>query len=324
MIINKQLKTIPFDKLYHIYTEAADAAVEGIEQQIQAQFEHQVQQLEQEYADANEAASEVSLADQVVRKNYDKNEVRRKAGNKAITEIWIPRYKLGSLLISVMPQIMAHLTQKHVILDEVSTAEGLIDGKKVLKHIFDFSNDWERGLYLFLLLDSRSAYLPTQYKGEGRQFCALVPLIPYAFKVHHKVAYSRWDRATLHWVVNPSLCTAMLYTPEREFTREELLHARELGLVYQSGAKVGESRNPQSSFKLWATKGACLSGTPDLVQVMYAQIWCAHPQNRSHYMVLDPKNWDVMPTPLITDAIFMPEPKSFGPLKDSSDDLPWL
>lgn len=322
MIINKQLKTIPFDKLYQIYEEAANAAIEGLDQHCEEQYQAQIQKLEENYSSDSEAPSEVSFGDQVERKTYDRNEVRRKAGQKAIVDIWIPRYKLGSLLVAVMPQIMAHIANKPVLMPEVSTVEGHIDGAKLLKHAFDFSSEWERGLYLFLMLDSRSAYLPSQYKGEGVQFCSLVPLIPYAYKMHHKVSYSRWDRLTLKWVVNKSLCDAMLH--EGVYTREDLLLARELGMVYQNGPKRGESRNPQSNFKLWATKGGCMQGVTPLAQVMLTQIWCAHPSNRTPYMVLDPKNWDLIPVPLIADNLFMP-PVTKNKLSsiDDGNDLPW-
>lgn len=319
MIINKQLKTIPFDKLYQIYEEAGAAAVEGLEQQHQAMYAAELERLEREYSSQHEAPSEVGFADAVDKKTFDRTEVRRRAGQKAVVDVWIPRYKLGTLLISVLPQIMAHLANKPWRLAEVCSVEGKIDGAKMLKAIFDFSSEWERGLYIFLMLDSRSAYLPTQYKGEGVQFCSLVPLIPYAFKLHHKIPYSKWDKATLKWVVNANLHKAMLF--EHEFTREDILKARELGLVYQSGAKAGETRNPQSTFKLWATKGGCMSGVPELAQVMLTQIWCAHPSNRTPYMILDPKNWDIMPAPLIAQDIFSVPAKITQPTVGA--DMPW-
>jgi hypothetical protein len=320
MIINKQLKTIPFDKLYEVYEDAATAAVNGLDQYYEDQYQTQIQQLEQKYSSNSEAPSEVGFGDQVDRPQYDRAEAKRKAGQKAAVDIWMPRYKLGSLLISVMPQIMAHLANKPFRRAEIVTAEGRIDGTKMLKSAFDFSSEWERGLYIFLMLDSRSAYLPSQYKGEGTQFCSLVPLIPYAFKLHHKIPYSSWDRSTLKWVVNVSLREAMLHTGT--YTREELLFARDLGLIYQSGPKRGESRNPQSTFKLWSTKGGCLQGVPHLAQVMLTQIWCAHPSSRTPYMVLDPNNWDNMPAPLITENIFMSTNKAAQSIDDSND-LPW-
>lgn len=322
MIINKQLKTIPFDKLYQIYEEAANAAVEGLDQYYEDQYMAEVQKLEESYASTHEAPSEVSFGDNVEKKTFDRAEAKRKAGQKAITDIWIPRYKLGSLLINVMPQVMAHIAGKPFRIAEVMTIEGQIDGSKMAKSAFDFSSEWERGLYLFLMLDTRSAYLPSQYKGEGVQFCSLVPLIPYAFKLHHKIPYSKWDRNTLKMVVNKSLLDAMLH--EGEYTRDDILFARELGLVYQNGPKRGETRNPQSNFKLWATKGGCMQGVPPLAQVMYTQIWCAHPSNRTPYMILDPKDWDRMPAPLIADNIFMPSTaKDNSKPSNGGSDLPW-
>jgi hypothetical protein len=71
---------------------------------------------------------------------------------------------------------------------------------------------------------------------------------------------------------------------------------------------------------------------PELAQTMIAQIWCAHPSNRTKYMVLDPKNWDAIPAPLISSDIFgsgtggnissggLPKRKSSG----DNPDFPWL
>lgn len=322
MIVNKNLKTIPFDKLYEIYEEAAQSEVEGMEQHYEELRQQEIDRLEQAYTASHEAPSEVSFGDDVALQDFDRAEVGRKAGQKAVADIWIPRYKLSSLLVSVMPQIMAHIANKPFRLAELMTPEGQIDGLKVTKNAFDFSDPWERGLYLFLMLDNRGSYLPTQYKGEGLQYCALVPLIMYAYKVHHKIPYSKWDRNTLNWVVNKSLREAMLH--EDTFSREELLHARELGLVYQSGPKQGVSRNSQSTFKLWSTKEGCLHKVPHLAQVMYTQIWCAHPSNRTPYMVLDPKNWDIMPAPLVVQDIFKPaKTAKSNAVENNYPDLPW-
>lgn len=324
MIINKQLRTIPFDKLYEVYEEAAQSAVSGMEQHYEELRLQEIERLERAYTATHEAPSEVGFGDDVDVPHFDRAEIRRKAGQKAATDVWIPRYKLSSLLVSVLPQIMAHIANKPFRLEEVVTPEGLIDSSKIIKHAFDFRDPWERGLYIFLMLDSRSAYLPSQYKGEGVQFCALVPLILYAYKLHHKIPYSRWDKRSLYWTVNKSLVDAMRH--EGTYAREDLLKARELGLVFQSGPKRGESRNPQSNFKLWSTKEGCLHGVPHLAQAMYTQIWCAHPSNRTPYMVLDPQNWDVMPSPLIAQDIFR-QPSVLpvrGQIPDGSNDLPWL
>jgi hypothetical protein len=325
LTISKQLKSIPFDKLFDIYEDAADIAEEGAKANVEADFQARLEQMERQYTATHEAPSEVSFADRISPLTYDKSEVRRKAGQKAITDVWMPRYKLGTILLSVMPQIMAWLVHKPLRIEEMATAEGKIDGLKIVKHIFDFNDSWQRGLYLFLMLDSRSSYIPSQYKGEGVQFCAMVPLILYAFKLHNKIPYSKWDKQNLRYVVNHSLCKAMLFD-YGEPTREQLIQGRERGLTFASGEKAGQMRNATNTYKLWSTRATVFEGMPELVQSMLAQIWCAHPTNRTHYMVLDPKNWDLMPTPLITENIFKRPamlPHSAKDVEQEPVALPW-
>lgn len=317
------LKTIPFQYLYQIAEDLYQSKLEQAESFAQQQLEEKLLRHEVAYTSTHEAPSEVSFADAVVAPEIDKAKLRYLANQEAVKDVWIPKYKLEPILLSVMPQIIAHLGNKLVRWSEVMTVEGKIDGLKVLRQAFDFSSDWEKGLYIFLMLDSRSVYLSTQYKGESRAYCALVPLILYAFKLNQKTKYSQWDRSTLHWVVNRSLCEAMLWEQPTP-SRDELLKARELGLIYQSGAKAGQMRNPQTTYRLFATKGGALEGYPHLVGAMLTQIWCAHPQNRTQYMVLDPHNWDRMPTPLISENIFAsPMPTSLGSTTHS-DTMPWI
>jgi hypothetical protein len=53
---------------------------------------------------------------------------------------------------------------------------------------------------------------------------------------------------------------------------------------------------------------------------MLTQIWCAHPENRTKYMVLCPYAWDCIPPPLISNNIFLDAQKSKFDLDDSE---PW-
>jgi len=312
------LRSIPFQQLPQIAEDLYTSKVTEAQEVLDEEFHEEVARQERAYTDSHEAPSEVGFADQVAEKQVNKSLLRYQANQEAVRDIWIPKYKLETVLLSVMPQIIAHIGNRLVRWSEVMTAEGKIDGRKVLSQAFDFSNDWEKGLYLFLMLDSRSPYLSTQYKGESKAYCALVPLILYAFKLNQKIRYSQWDSDTLHWVVNKSLCNAMRWDQPIP-SRTELLVAREFGLTYQSGAKMGQQRNPQSTYRLFATKGKALEGCPDLVGTMLTQIWCAHPQNRTQYMVLDPHNWDRMPTPLITENIF----SKSAQVDSGSADLPW-
>lgn len=323
----RELQTVKFDKAFQLYTEAAALAVETQEALAEQQFQEEVSRLEQAYSDSHEAPSETSFADQVNLKTFDRVEVARLAGQKALTDDFIPTYKLETILqLYLMPQIIRYIARdfSQQWLSEVSTAEGKIDGNRALAKIFNgFGSDWDKGLYLFLMLDSRSKYLRSQYKGEARNYCALVPLIPYAFKVLHSIPYSQWDKATIHKVVNKSLLDAML-SPKPEATREELLELRELALTVNSGERAGTTRKPETTYKLYNLKNTILQHTPELAKVMALQTWCAHPVNRTKYMVLDPDNWDYIPAPLVTTNLFKVQPSSRAlETADPSQDLPW-
>lgn len=322
-VITRDLETIPFDRAFRLCEDAMDLAVATHKQQADQEFQHEIEQLEQAWTASHEAPSEVSFADQVQYPVVDEKRIRYKARQKCLVEEFIPQYKLDTILQQYqMPQIIRWITRGGALGTEVLTAEGQIDGLLALKKIFDFKSEWDRGLYWFLMLDARSAYLKTQYKGEAKTYCALVPLILYAFKLHHNIPYSKWDRDTLHWVVNEALCQAMLCAIPEGLDREELLAIRDAGLVFKEGAKKGESRNPISTYKLYGVKDSLIGNLPELAQTMLTQIWCAHPTNRTKYMVLDPENWDHIPPPLVGESLFKPD--VLKPNQESTKEImPW-
>lgn len=326
--ISKELKSIPFDEAYRIYNDAAEIAEATAEAENTEKYLAYISKLETQWTDTHEAPYEGNFSDEVpYQRTPDLAKIRRRAGQAALITDFIPRYKLDTIMQTwVMPQIIKWLVHKPLRLEEMTTAEGKISGRKIVENTFDRNNAWDVGLYYFLMLDSRSPYIKSQYKGDGRTYCSLVPLIPYAWKLHHNIKYSEWDKNTLDWVVNDSLYRAMTCDVP-ELTREEILEAREQGLVFKSGVKAGTARSPLSTYKLYDTTGTKLHGMPELAQTMLTQIWCAHPQNRTKYMVLDPKSWDSIPTPLIAESLFPQTKSSYIPKRDSSEDnpdTPWM
>lgn len=323
----RELQTVKFDQAFRIYTEAGDLALETEKALVEQEFQEELARLEQAYSDSHEAPSEVGFADQVSVRQLDETAIIRQAGQRALVEEFIPKYNLETILqLYLMPQIIRYISRDFSAqwLREVSTAEGKIDGRKAVNKIFNgFGSDWDRGLYLFLMLDSRSSWLKSQYKGEARNYCSFVPLILYAFKSLHSIPYSQWDKSTIRTVVNKSLADAMLCT-KPELTREELLELREMSLVIKSGPKAGTSRKPETTFKLFNLKGTPLQNVPELAKNMLTQTWCTHPSSRTKFMVLDPDNWDYIPAPLITTQIFSSAPSLRSTTKsDPSYDLPW-
>lgn len=323
--ITRDLKSIPFDKAFRLCEDSVALALATQQQILDDKFSAEVERLEQAYTATHEAPSEVSFADQVAVPKLDKQEIARQTRQRTLVEEFIPQYGLDTTLqLYTMPEIIRWIGRVYSEqwLREVLTAEGQIDGLKAVRSIFDFTQDWDKGLYYFLMLDARSSYLKTQYKGDARNYCSLVPLILYAFKLLHSVPYSKWDRNTLHWVVNESLCNAMLCEVP-EVSREELLEIREMGLVFKTGQKVGTTRNPATTYRLTGINSTKIGGLPELAQTMLSQIWCAHPTNRTKYMVLSPENWDQIPAPLVAEQLFSPIIHDKPLLRETASLMPW-
>ena len=341
----KLLKDIPFHKAYSIYTDAANRAAYDLEQTNLDKYNNYLATLEQEWNDTHEAPYEGNFSDSVPYIPHSGiKAAKKKAGQAALVEEFIPAAKLDTIAQSwVLPQIMSWLVSKPIFIagsggtratsalgPDFATVEGKIDCTKAAAAMFNIDSEWELGLYYFLMLNTRSSYLTSQYKGEGRAYCSLVPLILYAWKLHNDIKYSDWDRGTLRALVNTSLADAMLCEVP-ELTIEEKIAAQAQGLKIKTGAKAGTSRNPLTTYKLYDTRGTKLHGLPELAQTMLAQIWCAHPQNRTKYMVLDPQAWDTMPTPLLKTEIFSPSPKTatvpsltkLSIMPRSHEALPW-
>lgn len=308
-ITRKTLREIPWAEGYEAYQaaanmweETASAAYEAIQDATYANFIKQ-KEVEYEYLNSESGALEFNLSDAHPQEPYKAlpNRVagRRKAGQKAFVE-WLTAKSFGDLSTTVLPELMTLVGNLSYKLNP----NGLISGKSLLPHFSE--NNTMKGIYVFLMLDTRSCYLDKQYKGTARPYSSLVPLILYAIRLVKGVPYTAWDPAELSLVVNHDLVEAMLFDmPEDQWpTREEIIAGRLQGLTFASGSNIGKVRNPVTSFKLYATGGTCFEKTPPLFQVMLSQIWVAHPDNRTKYMVLDPKNWDKVPPPLIEVDVF--------------------
>lgn len=199
------------------------------------------------------------------------------------------------------------------------TEDGKIDSKHYINDNFAPDN-WHRGLWLFLMTEPRgNMIVGRQYDNEYKPYSSLVPLILAAHKLINNIPYSSWSKEGLGLVVNPSLLEAMTYEGDLDFTTDELVEFRNQGLVIQTGKLAGQSRNPVSATMLYGIIDPRWKALPKLTRVMLAQIWLAHPENRTDLMILDPRNWDKMPKPLESGDIFTPEPKKVEKLTS----LPW-
>lgn len=289
------------------YNKAAAAAKLLAEEEHLSIYNARIEQLEREYDGGESGAHEGNFSDShpmpVINKYWLEDKMD-KAGQLGVRTDFVDTYGLIEYPHVFMPQIITMLARMTLKRNE----NGLISGLQFRND--NFTTPTLKGLYWFLMLDARSSYLKTQYKGTNKEYCALVPTIMYAHKLVHGVKYSEWDPREISYVVNGQLAEAMCYEHE-PFTADQLLYERKEGLTIRSGNNEGSQWSPVWKHRLSGPqlKEGILKDAPYLAQVMLTQIWCAHPENRSAYMILDPMNWDRVPPALISKDVITPMPK---------------
>lgn len=153
-------------------------------------------------------------------------------------------------------------------------------------------------LWLLFKYCTRGLLVPKQIDARYVNYSSLVPLIPSAYKKFHDKAYSSWDRGTFKTLVPTDLYQAA--TAEYpDIDARTLLAARTEALTIKTTKNI---RNAETTYALYFPKDSELHKLPKLAQIMLCQTWCAHPVNRSRYMILDPRDWDKMPESLISGA----------------------
>lgn len=209
-------------------------------------------------------------------------------------EAFVAKYGLKTKLW-VYPQLIAEVAKW-----TLSRSGSKICGKEFVKA--NCVTPRNKGIYWFLMWDKRA--LEKQYKFG--QYCAITPLIMSAFKTMQNIKYSEWDNT--QYVINPSLLEAVsIDIPE--YTIEELLTFRKMGLTAQSGRAAGSMKSALTTYGIYALDkeledGRCgLGSLPQLARMILLQTWCAHPSNRSPYSILDIKDWDNVPEPLIKEDV---------------------
>jgi hypothetical protein len=162
-----------------------------------------------------------------------------------------------------------------------------------------------KALWLLLRHPKRSVLLEKQTDLKFRNYSSLVPIIMSAFKRFNNIQYSEWDPTEIFGITDSNLSSAMLFKDIPDFSRQELLEKRGEALLIKSGTKAGEARNPVTTYSLYLNEESGLTKVPALARIMLFQCWCAHPLNRTQYMVLDPLNWDNIPEPLISTEVLL-------------------
>ena len=217
---------------------------------------------------------------------------------------FLTRYEIAKKHTWIFPQIRAHIGAWKPILAE----NGLYDGNATV--IYNCKDNFNKGIW-HLLNWSRSDLILGSRLYEIAEYGPLVPIILNAFKVYQNIPYSKWNRDTLNFAVPKDLLDAMLCVLP-SYTPEQLLEIRNLCLVYKSGGSKGKMRSPKTTAMLYHTKeceGYDIGSIPRYALVMMTQIWCAHPENRTQHMILDPNDWDNMPFPIIDREVLVARKK---------------
>lgn len=238
-------------------------------------------------------------------------------------EEWAVKNCLNRMGSWLLPQLVAHFGSWQLVYKDSS-----IDVKQTLKLNCESSLDsqacWRLSRIPRQLLLTKQVAIP--------EYATLTPLILAGFKRMQGVGYECWRSvANLEYVLEPRLLEAVTVDCP-DLGSERLLEIRTQGLTQRSGAKAGQLKNPESTWSLTGISDTELGHLPKLTQTMLTQIWLAHPQHRSNLMILDPKNWDHMPAPLIDVSIFKtPEgkkqaavEKEVKPKETIESLLPWM
>jgi hypothetical protein len=222
---------------------------------------------------------------------------------------------LANMNTWMLPQILAHYGSWQLVYGQ----DAKISWEQTAKQ--NITTNWHLGLWRVVTRLKRGSLVKLQGSPIGVNYSALVPIILAGVKRYQNVGYNCWAITPDCRLIAEDLLAAM-FCDYPDLGSERLLEIREQGLTIKSGAKAGSVQKATSKWTLTGIQDTELHGLPKLAVTMLAQIWVANPSLRTELMILDPKNWDVMPKPLVDSEIFHPQQVQ-QPLADRVVDLPW-
>lgn len=220
----------------------------------------------------------------------------------------------------LLPQLISYVSSWTITKD----THGLVSPKTFfLDNIKESRRN--RGIWRVLTKLPRSGLVKAQIATP--YYSSLVPLILSAFKHLRGIDYNKWSRDGIEHLMTAELYEAATCVVE-DFSATTLLDIRHIGLTIKSGDRIGQVKKPTSAWCLAGVQNTEIGLYPKLTQTMLTQIWVAHPSIRNNLMILDPKDWDSMPEPLISKEVLVDMPlgtsKSKPLIKPTkTDDLPW-
>ena len=224
---------------------------------------------------------------------WDSDEI---SARDTVVESFLETFKIAEKYNWILPQMIARFGNwKNIDNDGYQT---FLENTK---------DDFNYGIWLIATRPRNKILLPhkglTQYKLPD--YNALVPLILSGFKKYQGINYSNWKNA--QWLVDEALYKAM--TAEvPEMSIEDILQFRVRCQTTKTGKNAGRPPNPATTatfYHLADWEKHDMTKVPKLALHMLCQTWCAHPSNRNpSVQVLDPRDWDNAPAPLINQNMF--------------------
>jgi len=231
---------------------------------------------------------------------------------------WAEDNKLNRFESWMLPQLVANFGRWQVEYDPTGT----IDVLATLK--LNCTDPKQQELWKLTRI-KRSLLVTKQIANP--KYSTLTPLILAGLKLYQNIKYESWHGLNnLQWILEPELLQAICVDYD-DLGSERILEIRQQGLTQRSGSKAGQQKPAESTWSLTGIQDTEIGHLPKLTQSMLCQIWLAHPKHRDPLMILDPKNWDLMPEPIIPHDVFKKqEPvehltKSRQPIET---ELPWL
>jgi hypothetical protein len=216
---------------------------------------------------------------------------------------WATKHTLGKHLSWVVPQLQAFWAEfapqrncEDLVADMLSTRDL-----------------WTLGSLVLAKAPRRVWFVDHKQPQYTSEINPLVPVLLAAHLKYNNIKYSYWHRSSLVHVLDPDL--AALVDCEAEYIQaqalgpQELLQLRVRAITPVSGPRAGVSQNPRTSSNLYHLANTPLEPLPRLARYQLLQTWCAHPQNRTKYQVLDTVDWDLVPDPLVPHNPLDPRPQ---------------
>lgn len=137
-----------------------------------------------------------------------------------------------------------------------------------------------------------------KYQNRDPRYSALVPLVLASYKKFRNIKYSDWERSELKWVLPTNLKELIAVSEEEYLEALGDTNLEELRNDFCAG-KTPEQMSPN----IGRYCDTPFKGFPKYLGLTEMQLWVAAPSLRHEYMILNYKDLDKMPEPLVKSSV---------------------